>query len=105
MADAKYVVYQGSDDWSALYVDGKLHRVSDHYLIDEELRSLFGVETVQSDAFLLGDPHASRSAVAPTLEAIEAFEQDLARRAASAAELRAAADRLLARAEAMEPTR
>lgn len=49
-----YVVYQGDQEWSALYVDGKLDKVGDHYLIDERIRALFGVSTICSNSFLLG---------------------------------------------------
>lgn len=62
---AKYVIYQGDNEWSALYVDGTLDRVGDHYLVDERLRELLGVETVQSDDFMRGGD--SREHVAPTL--------------------------------------
>lgn len=81
---SKYVVYEGSDEWSALYVDGTLDRVGDHYLIDERLRALFGVTEVTSDAFLRGGTH--REDVAPTLDAIKDYERQQATDALATAE-------------------
>jgi hypothetical protein len=67
-----YVVYEGFDDWSALYVNGKLTLVGDHYLIDEKIRQIFNVETIQSDSFMRGGDYASD--VAPTIDDIRAYE-------------------------------
>jgi hypothetical protein len=67
-----YVVYEGSEDWSALYVNGKLALVSDHYLIDEKIRQIFNVETIQSDSFMRGGDYASD--VAPTIDDIRSYE-------------------------------
>lgn len=67
-----YVVYEGSEDWSALYVDGKLVLANDHYLIDERIRQIFNVETIQSDSFMRGGDYASD--VAPTIDDIRAYE-------------------------------
>jgi len=64
-------VYQGSSDWSALYVKGKLVRVGDHYLIDEKIYELLGIETVDSDDFMRGGEQESD--VAQTLEELNAF--------------------------------
>lgn len=64
------VRYEGSQEWSALYVDGVLDRVGDHYLIEERIQKLLGVEVIPSDDFMLGGN--KRSSVAQTL--IEAQE-------------------------------
>lgn len=69
---AKYVRYSGSDDWSALYIDGKLDRVGDHYLIDERISQLLGVEDISSDDFLRGGNQ--REDVAESLLDIEQFD-------------------------------
>lgn len=67
-----YVVYEGSGDWSALYVGGKLVLSGDHYLIDEKIRQIFNVETIQSDSFMRGGDYASD--VAPTIDDIRSYE-------------------------------
>ena len=70
MIDPKeIVVYEGSEDWSALYHRGKLVEVGDHYWVNEKLLQILGVQTIQSDDFLRGGN--SREDVAPDLGAIE----------------------------------
>lgn len=85
------------EEWSAVYLDGKLQRVGDSYLADEWVRSHYGIETVQSADFLRGG--TQRADVAPTLEALEEYRRDRESREARAAELRAEADRLLGLAQ------
>ncbi len=65
-------VYAGSTEWSALYADGKLHTVGDHYLIDDALRELLGVKTIQSDDFMRGGNHYKN--VAQTLTEIREWQ-------------------------------
>jgi hypothetical protein len=91
------VVYEGSQEWSALYVDGRLDRVGDHYLIDERIRELMSVTTVRSDDFLRGG--FQREDVAPTLEGVVQYTKAKEDRMAEAAQLRAEAAELLAEAE------
>lgn len=86
-------VYQGSSDWSALYVEGKLVRVGDHYLIDEKIYDLLNIETISSDDFMRGGNQESD--VAQTLEEIKAYEELL-----QAAEDEA--DELISQAEELE---
>lgn len=38
-----------SGEWSGLYVDGKLVKYGDHYIVDEYLSSLLGVEDYYDD--------------------------------------------------------
>lgn len=40
-----FVRFSGSEDWSALYVDGRLDKVGDHYLVDERIADFLNVET------------------------------------------------------------
>jgi hypothetical protein len=94
---AEFVVYEGGGEWSALYIDGKLDRVGDHYLIDERIRQLIGVKTVQSDDFLRGG--TQRSHVAPTLEELAQYTKAREHRLTKAAQLRAEAAEKLAEAE------
>lgn len=42
------------EDWSALYVDGKLDTVGDSYLIDERISEIAGVEEKISEGFFKG---------------------------------------------------
>jgi guanyl-specific ribonuclease Sa len=69
---SEYVIYQGTGEWSALYVDGKLERVGDHYLIDERLQELVGVSVVSSDDFMRGQDEAAF--VAPTVADVETYK-------------------------------
>lgn len=69
------VRYEGTGEWSALYVDGKLDKVGDHYLIEERISELAGVTCIQSDDFLRGGD--TREDVAPTLEALEQHSSQL----------------------------
>lgn len=66
------VRYQGNGDWSALYVDGKLVQVGDHYLIDEKISELLGVTVEYSDDFLQGQ--TLESGIAQTLEDAQSYE-------------------------------
>jgi hypothetical protein len=63
----KYVRYQGGNEWSALYIDGKLDKYGDHYIVDERIEELLGVEVRNSDAFVLDDDHT----VCPLLTDVE----------------------------------
>lgn len=94
------IVYRSEEveEWSALYVDGKLDRVGDSYLIDERIQQLTGVISREGN-FLLGGNH--RDDVAQTVEEITAYENareaennEAARLEAQAAELIAQAERL-----------
>jgi hypothetical protein len=92
----KLVRYTGDADWSALYVDGKLDRVGDHYLIDERIAELVNVENYNSNYFLLGGE--SREGVAATTAEIDQYASAKKELEREAAELRRRADELMARA-------
>lgn len=79
-------LYRGSGEWSALYVNGTLDRVGDHYLADERIAELAGVEIVQSDDFLCGG--STRKDVAVTLEELNAYVTDRQERIRRAEQLR-----------------
>jgi len=96
----KLTMYQGSEDWSALYVDGKLNYVGDHYNVEERIHELVGVEIIQSDGFLLGGNY--REDAAKTVEEVEAFDRAAEEVAESASNLREEAARLLALANQLE---
>lgn len=72
------VRYGGTEDWSALYIDGELDIVGDHYLIDERISELAGVTRRDSDSFMRDGE--DRSSVAQTLEEIQEFEQEQSER-------------------------
>lgn len=101
MSHPQYVVYEG-EDWSGLYVDGKLKRVGDGYLIDEELREIFGVVTIQNEDFFLGHKHPSRDQVAQTLDEVDLFVMSRTDRERAADTLRAEAARLLEEAKLID---
>lgn len=94
------VKYSGSQEWSALYVDGKLDTVGDHYLISERLEDLLGVEVVESDAFMQGGH--DRIDVAPTLELARQYEKAQELRHQRAESLREQAQALLAQADEID---
>jgi len=72
MADKKdIIVYRGSEDWSALYLDGKLIQLGDHYLVQEKIEEIFGIEVYDSDDFLRGGN--SREYAAQTLEEVNEY--------------------------------
>jgi hypothetical protein len=97
---AGHVVIYESDEWSAVYLDGRLVRVGDTYLADEWVRSHFGVETVQDDAYLMGGN--GRDGVAQTLDELREYERARQERRDRAAALRAEAARLAEEAAALE---
>lgn len=96
----EYVVYVGDNEWSALYIDGELDRVGDHYLVDERLRTLFGVDEVFSNAFLQGGRY--REDVAKTVREAELYDAELDRRADAARDLRDKAEALIQKANELE---
>ena len=84
------VRYEGSGEWSALYVDGRLDVYGDHYLIEERISELCGVETIQSDSFMMGNEHIP----ATSLGEVDAYESLAANAEAEAERLEAEAERL-----------
>lgn len=95
---AKLVRYHG-EEWSALYIDGKLDLVGDTYLTDERIAELLGVEEHYSDAFLRGGNQ--REDVAKNLDELKAYEDERNQKLQRAAEMRAEAKRLEAEANAL----
>lgn len=100
-------VYRGSGEWSALYVNGALERVGDHYTIDERVYEMLDVHVEQSDDFMQGGDY--REDVAKTLDELEhytAVREGLQARASElreqAAALQRQASELIAEAEARE---
>lgn len=94
------VRHRGDKEWSALYVDGKLAVVGDHYHADEKIAELLGVIEVQSDDFLRGGTHYED--VANTLEELGAYRAERLRRESEAESLRAQARALIEQAKALE---
>jgi len=83
-----------ADDWAALYIDGQLDRVGDAYLADERLREIFGVKTVDDDAFMRGQTYSE--GVAPTLDDVTVYRHAREALTAKIAEAQAALDALKA---------
>lgn len=89
-----------AEEWSAVYLDGRLIRVGDSYLADEWVREHFGVVTVQDDAYLRGQ--TSAAGVAQTLDEVREYATQRSQRKANAETLRFQASELLAQAEKLE---
>jgi hypothetical protein len=90
-----------SEEWAALYVDGRLERVGDSYLAEERALQILGVTTVQDDAFMRGQNQAA--GVAQTLNEVSDYRIERDRRATEAADLRRRAAELLAEANRVDP--
>jgi hypothetical protein len=91
---------RGSGEWSALYKDGKLERVGDHYVVDEYLYELFDVEVEQTDDFMRGGEH--REDVAKSLGELQEYRSQREDRKRTAASLREQAANLIRQAEGLE---
>jgi hypothetical protein len=90
-----------SDDWAALYVDGKLHSdPGDSYRIEEEAFALLGVRQVMDDAFMRGQK--ARDGVARTLWEVTEFASQRDADRAEAVRKRELAGKLLAEADELE---
>jgi len=97
--DPRLLVFDG-EEWSALYVDGVLDTASETYLIDERIRILAGVITVQTGDFFCGGHR--RDDVAPTIEDVRAYRRQRLYRQQEADRLRAQAAELMRTAEEIE---
>lgn len=84
------------EEWSALYVDGKLDTVGDNYRIDDRIIELTGVEEREGN-FLLGGK--SYDDAAQTIEEIDQYEAGRSTREDEAAALEEQARQLLAKAK------
>ena len=82
--DPGVVEVHEAEEWSAVYLDGKLVRQGDSYLADDWVREHFGVVTVQDDAFLRG---GTGSETAQTLDEVADYAAERATRAERAADL------------------
>jgi hypothetical protein len=93
--------YTGSNDWSALYVDGELEIAGDHIQVDERIAEICNVEVRMSDDFLMGSDN--RKDVAQTMEELETYQYRQQNRARGVAKsLRDKAAELLNQAQALE---
>lgn len=93
------VIYE-AEEWSALYVRGRLDRVGDSYLADERVRELLGITHIQDDAFLRGQDQ--RSGVAQTLEELRQFQVTREANRKEALRLQREANEMLRRAKELE---
>jgi len=106
---SRYVRYTGSQEWSALYIDGELDRMGDHYLIDERIAELLGVEVrdgTEGNYFLRGGDGkhriGSHSNPARTLAEAEEYGRECEDARRRVAELRQQAAELAKRADLIE---
>lgn len=95
----KIVRYSVGEEWSALYVDGRLDRIGDSYLADERIAELAGVIEGESDVMRAVN---TRDEAPKTLDELADREGELQTRIESAAILRAEAQRLLDEAASIE---
>ena len=103
MAERSIEVHEQEDGWTALYVNGKMdnyYKDSNSYLVDERIRELLGVATVHDDAFTRGSDDPADFAV--TLEGVEFYKTERAKRLEKAAAIREQADELRRQADELE---
>lgn len=97
------IEFHVADEWTAVYLDGKLQTVGDSYLADEWLQGYVGVkvvQVVQDDAFMRGG--SSSNTVAKTLDELHDYQLERDRKLAQAQKLRDEAQDLLAQAAVLE---
>jgi hypothetical protein len=97
------IEFHAAGEWTAVYLNGLLVRVGDHYLADEWLRARVGVVEVDDDAFMRGQD--SRDAVAPNLAQVAEYKLARDKRLAEAADMRNRAQALLDAALKLEDAR
>lgn len=97
MTDKIYTRYLDGE-WSALYVDGKLAVVGDHYLTDNYLSQELGVNEIHSADFLTED----QKGALPTLAEVVIARNRRADREQRALNLRVQAEALIRQAEELE---
>lgn len=95
-------LHGGTEEWSALYVDGHLDTYGDHYLCEERIHQLCGVRFVDDDAWLLGGHGRPGEPIAQTLDEVTDYAVSRGDREATAQDKREEAARLLAEAEELE---
>lgn len=95
------VILRGSGEWSALYVNGVLDRVGDHYVTEERVYELTGVTVEQTEDFMRGGD--KRADVAPTLVDVDAYRVKREETERRAAALRDQAQALLEEAVLLDP--
>jgi hypothetical protein len=94
-----------SEGWAALYVDGKLHgEPGDSYLAEEQAFALLGVKQIQDDAWLRGGNGHGEPAPARTTDEIDEYRRARQARLDKAQAKRDQAARLIAEANALDPT-
>lgn len=91
------------DEWAALYVDGVLDHAGGYHSTQTRALVVLGVTIVQDSAFMRGQNR--RDGVAPTLGAVAEYAARRDADKAEAARLATEADRLLAEAARLDPTR
>ena len=99
-ASASNIEIHEAEEWSAVYLDGKLVLVGDSYLADEWLRTKFGVKTVQDNAFMRGQTQGA--GVAETLDEVADYAKARQARLDRIAALHTEAQRLEDEARAIE---
>lgn len=93
------VTWDAHEEWSALYINGKLDRVGDRYLTDERIAELVGVEYIDAD-FLGGGN--TRNDAFETLDGLHYYNNEIAEAHRKAETLRAQAAELIRRANELD---
>jgi hypothetical protein len=83
----------GTDEWSALYVEGVLTSVGDHYVVQEALLDILEISSEQSNDFMMGGNF--RKDVANTVDEMLAYRRQREEREQRAADLRTRAQQLM----------
>jgi hypothetical protein len=100
VAGQSKIEFHVDGEWTAVYLDGELVRVGDHYLADEWLQERAGVKVVCDNAFMRGQ--MAREGVARTLAEVAEYRERRALRRRQVLDLRAQAKVLLMEAERLE---
>lgn len=96
------VVYEGSGQWSAAYVDGILLHAGDHSNNQEAVYERLGVIVRQSDDFLCGGDGGRDQPVPKDLHDVQKYTSLREARKVQAYQLRAAAADMIQQAEELE---
>ena len=93
----KIEFHRAGEEWTAVYLNGELQRVGDHYLADEWLQQYAGVKEVHNSVCMIDNYRAY-----PTLDEVHAATDAKALKLLEAADLERQAAELTARAKELK---
>lgn len=88
--------HRAGEEWTAVYLNGELQRVGDHYLADEWLQQYAGVKEVHNSVCMIDNYRAY-----PTLDEVRAATDERAVKLLEAADLERQAAELQERAKGL----